>query len=324
MKTNREAAFSTETRCAGLQPAVAAPAGLRVSRRGNIGWTDSLLALAFPTALWLGSRGLPAWVRMWMLVAGEVFAVKWLMLRHARACGSKATFVQQLTFLFAWTGTDAMRFFQCGPASPTLAGPAREWALAAVKTLVGIALLIAGNQLAPTHGIPAAWLGMVGLVLLGHFGLCHLLSLAWRAVGVDAPPLMRAPVAATSLAEFWGARWNLAFAVPARELLFKPFARRIGVAGATLAVFLVSGLLHETVISLPAGAGWGLPTAYFLFQGLAVLAERSAAGHALGLGQGARGWVFMALCTAGPAYWLFHPAFAERVVLPMLSALNPT
>jgi hypothetical protein len=34
-------------------------------------------------------------------------------------------------------------------------------------------------------------------------------------------------------------------------------------AAAHLAAFAVSGLLHELAISLPVGAGYGGPTAYF-------------------------------------------------------------
>jgi len=43
---------------------------------------------------------------------------------------------------------------------------------------------------------------------------------------------------------------------------------------AILAVFFVSGLLHELVISFPAGGGWGLPTLYFVLHGGLVWLER--------------------------------------------------
>ena len=38
----------------------------------------------------------------------------------------------------------------------------------------------------------------------------------------------------------------------------------------------------------PANAGYGLPTAYFILQGMALLAEHTRAGKRLGLGQGVR------------------------------------
>ncbi len=286
---------------------------------GGIRPLDLALAFALPTGAWMVSAGLPAWLRMWVLVGAEVLAVKWLMLRFALGRGEVPTCGRQIGFLFGWAGTDATRFLRGGAEPVGLA----EWAWAMLHLLTGLVCALAGAQLIATAPLTGAWLGMAGMVLAGHLGGTELLALAWRSRGVDAPSLMRTPIAATSLADYWGARWNLAFAVPARDLLFKPLARRVGVAGATLAAFAVSGVLHETVIALPAGGGWGWPTAYFLFQGTAVLVERSRLGQALGLGKGLCGWVFVLVCTVGPAFWLFPPQFVERVVVPMLSALNP-
>ena len=71
---------------------------------------------------------------------------------------------------------------------------------------------------------------------------------------------MRMPIGAVSLTDLWSYRWNVAFRDLANPLLFRPLSNRIGVAPATLIAFIISGLLHELVISLPAGAGFGLPT----------------------------------------------------------------
>jgi alginate O-acetyltransferase complex protein AlgI len=163
---------------------------------------------------------------------------------------------------------------------------------------------------------------MVGLVLMLHFGLFHLLSVLWRTAGIDARPLMRAPLRATSVADFWSERWNRAFVDLARPLVLRPLHRPCGLGTATLAVFLASGLLHELVISVPARGGWGLPAGYFALQGLGVLVERSTAGRRLGLGAGVAGWLFTLALVAGPVYWLFHPPFVQRVVLPMMRALG--
>jgi alginate O-acetyltransferase complex protein AlgI len=166
------------------------------------------------------------------------------------------------------------------------------------------------------------WLGMLGVVLLLHFGLFHVLALFWRGNGRNVVPLMRAPLLATSLADFWGNRWNTAFNALAHNLAFRPLVRRIGVGWATLGVFLISGLIHDLVISLPARGGYGLPTAYFLVQGMGVLFERSRTGRAFGLGRGGRGWLFTFIVTAAPAFWLFHPSFIRIVILPMLHAIG--
>jgi hypothetical protein len=78
------------------------------------------------------------------------------------------------------------------------------------------------------------------------------------------------------------------------------------------------------VISLPAGAGYGLPTAYFLIQGLALLLQRSHLGRRLALSRGVAGRVFTIVVVLAPLPWLFHPPFVRNVVLPFLSAIGAT
>jgi len=52
------------------------------------------------------------------------------------------------------------------------------------------------------------------------------------------------------------------------------------------------------------------------------LFERSKPGRWLRLGHGLRGWIFSAVCTVGPAYWLFHPLFINHVILPFLRVIG--
>jgi hypothetical protein len=163
---------------------------------------------------------------------------------------------------------------------------------------------------------------MLGIILFLHFGVFELLALLWQKAGLNAKPVMRQPLFATSLADFWSTRWNTAFNALAHDLAFRPLKRKLGIRRTTLAVFLISGLIHELVISLPARAGFGFPTAYFLLQGAAILVERSPLGRRIGLGRGFRGWLFMALCAGGPAFWLFHPPFVINVILPMLDGIG--
>jgi hypothetical protein len=97
--------------------------------------------------------------------------------------------------------------------------------------------------------------------------------------------------------------------------------RRFGLTAGTLGAFLASGLLHDLVISVPVRAGYGLPTAYFLTQGLGLLVERSETGQRFGLGRGARGWLWTALIAAGPVFVLFHSWFVMRAMVPFLRAI---
>jgi len=142
--------------------------------------------------------------------------------------------------------------------------------------------------------------------------------LAWQRAGVGVRPIMQWPLASRSLSELWGKRWNLGFRKLTHTWVFLPLQKRFGVVAATLASFFASGLLHDLVISVPARGGYGLPTTYFLLQGFGVIAERSEVGKRLGLGRGARGWLWTALVAVGPLYWLFHPWFVMRVIVPFL------
>ncbi len=228
---------------------------------------------------------------------------------------------RSLGYLFLWPGMDAKPFMGEGePASKPVAG---EWLAAGFKLLLGACILWGlVFMVGEARPILAGWCGMLGIIFLLHFGSFHLLALAWRLCGVAAEPIMRASAAATSLSAFWSERWNRGFNQLAHDLIFRKTFRRIGVAWAMLLVFLASGLIHDLVIFVPAEAGFGLPTAYFLAQGIGVLIERSRLGRRLGLNCGAAGWLFMFIFTAAPAYWLFHIPFINRVMSPFLKAIG--
>lgn len=93
-------------------------------------------------------------------------------------------------------------------------------------------------------------------------------------------------------------------------------------AAAELLVFVASGGIHDLVISLPARGGYGLPTGYFVLQGLGVTVERSTLGRQLGLQKGVTARFFMFVVTAAPAFWLFHPPFVQRVIIPFMHAIH--
>ena len=153
---------------------------------------------------------------------------------------------------------------------------------------------------------------MVGMALVLHFGAFKCLALFWRRFGIPVTPIMQEPLRSRSLAEFWGRRWNSGFSIPARRYLMEPITRWLGRRWAVFMVFFVSGLLHELVISVPARAGYGLPTLYFLIQALGIIGARSVLANRLST----------LLFVAVPAVILFHPPFIYRVVLPFLNSIG--
>jgi hypothetical protein len=265
-------------------------------------------------------NSLPAWIWMWLVAFALYFAAKWTTLIQFLRSGGRVGPRRLLTYTLLWPGMDAPAFCGGEPASPTTC---REWVFATVKTGLGAAILWLGTRLpGAAHPLIAGWIGMVGIVLLLHFGMFHLLSLIWRWRGYNASPIMQAPLMSTSLSRFWGGNWNTAFSDLMRLNLFKPLVPLIGPRGPILVIFLFSGILHELVISLPARGGYGLPTAYFTLQGLGLFLERSRPGRRVGLGSGWRGWCFVALISGFPAFWLFPPVFIHHVILPMLRAIG--
>jgi hypothetical protein len=197
----------------------------------------------------------------------------------------------------------------------------REWLWVSAKTALGVVLLwVFARQ--TSQPLLQGWIGLLGLIFVLHFGSFHLISVFWRSMGIDAQPIMSNPIAAKTLSEFWGKRWNLGFRHLAHDFIFSPLHKRIGAAGAGFLVFVVSGLIHDLVISLPARGGYGLPTAYFILQGLGVMFERSKLARRFGLQNELPSRIFTIIVTAAPAFWLFHPPFVLRVMIPFMRAIH--
>jgi hypothetical protein len=286
--------------------------GAKISRPAFVGWVPIVI---FPSASFLLRDRLPPWAFMWLMSFSLFAGCKWLTWWKA----SPGSYLRSLAYLLLWPGMDAGSFLH---GSKRAQRPStNDWVFAFLKLICGVALIWVVGPRVPgllLHG----WVGMLGLIFLLHFGTFHLIALAWQRLGVDAQPIMKFPIASRSLSEFWGKRWNMGFRQLTFDLVFEPLRRRAGVAGATFSSFVVSGLIHELVISVPARAGYGLPTAYFAIQGAGVLVERSPLGKRLRLNRGVRGWFFVLIVAAAPAYWLFHPWFVISVMVPFLRAIG--
>lgn len=279
-------------------------------------WRGWLPLLVLPMAVLAAPIEWPRWVGMWVLALALFVGCKWLTWRRTPV---RAPRWKQWAYWFAWPGMDAVAFFQGVARRPTT----NEWLFAMTKITLGLVLLCGVvPRLPPALPYLVGWVGMVGLMFVLHFGLFHLLACWWQARGIDAKPLMVWPLLATSCSDFWGRRWNTAFRDLTHRFLFRPCVRRWGPCAALVLGFVGSGLVHDLVISVPAGGGYGGPTVFFLVQGGAVVVERSAFGRRLGLGQGWRGWLFTASALLVPVYWLFHPPFVEGVIVPFLRFLG--
>lgn len=261
------------------------------------------------------------WVFMWELSIAIYVSLKVLSLTMASGAG-RVPFWKQAAYLIAWPGMDVDAFLGIRTIPVKRAG-LLEWLFAAAKLVLGIGLLWIGiPSVASCDERIVGWVGMMGIVFTLHFGLFHLLSCCWRSLGVAAVPIMNWPIASQGLTEFWGRRWNLAFRDLTHQFLFQPLIHRLGPVGALMAGFFVSGLVHDLVISWPSASGWGLPTMFFLLQGVGIVFERSHWGRQLGLGRGLVGRLYCLTLILLPSPMLFHQGFLSRVILPFLTAIG--
>ena len=283
------------------------------------GWGPLIIlpvaVLLFTPAQW------PRWVFMWLLSFVIFAGCKWLTWRRTPA--PDAHWWQHAGYLFAWPGLDARAFLSSEPLPEKERPGLSESVAAVIKIIIGVALFWGVARVVPREQIIlTGWVGMIGLILMLHFGSFRLLSCAWRSLGINARPLMNRPLASNSVSEFWGRRWNTAFRDLTHRFLFRPLNSRLGPRPAILAGFVFSGIIHDVVISVPAGGGYGWPTLFFGTQAVAMLAERSRPGRAVGLGRGGRGWLFTMLALTLPAYGLFHPTFVKNIIVPFMQALG--
>jgi hypothetical protein len=264
-------------------------------------------------------NALQPWVFMWAICFALFFGCKWLTWWQGRRPGVPVW--RNLAYLFAWPGMDAREFLDAGRRAPR--PQIFSWLVAILRTLFGVWLLWGLTPVVPASlFLLKGWTGMTGVIFILHFGTFDLLALAWQRLGVTARPLMNSPILSKSLGEFWGHRWNTAFNKIAHDLVFRPLHRRMGAAAATMMTFLASGLVHDLILSVPARAGYGLPTAYFLLQGAGLLLERSRLGKRfISLHEGF-GRLFTVALTVLPAFWLFNPPFIRNVILLMLQAIG--
>jgi hypothetical protein len=216
-----------------------------------------------------------------------------------------------------WYGMQPRQFLRGektapGAPVPTVTG----WLL---NLLTGVLLLWGVPYLLPaaTPLTVRFWIALVGATFLVLIARLDFAALIFRVMGFAVEKLWDCPVAATTLGDFWGQRWNRIVSGMLREVLFLPIARRAGTRVALFAVFAYSGLYHE-MVSFIAEAGYGGPFLYFMLQYLGVAAEnlrpvRRQFQRRPWLG---RVWTFAVVVL--PVGLFLHPVLVDDYLLPML------
>jgi alginate O-acetyltransferase complex protein AlgI len=269
----------------------------------------------------------PAVLRMTAIIFALLWSFKALVSVEEQVAGKpRLPALKWWIFAVGWLGMRPTEFLSLGGE------PRHGWQELLVKgarRLVLGLLLVALAVTLGAHTSSAAWdvrtglatgLLLTGLSLTFHFGLLNLLAGWWRWCGANCRSLFRAPALATSLSEFWGQRWNLAFSEMTSIAIVRPLRSLVGTPVATLIAFLFSGLLHELAISLPVRAGYGLPMAFFMLHGMAVLIEQMLARAGLAVNRNpAIGRLWTAAWVLLPLPLLFHAAFLQGCVWQLVS-----
>jgi hypothetical protein len=221
-----------------------------------------------------------------------------------------------------WPGLRPQPFLRDAAPTPEPRPPLAVTSL--VNLTAGAALLWLVPLLLPTStsALVRIGVGIAGFCLVLLFGVMDGWAALLRRGGVPVEKLWRNPPAASSLADFWGSRWNRIFSGFARDMIFLPLGRVAGARLASLAVFLFAGLLHEWAWSAAARGGYGGPTLYFVLQGLLVQAESTAAGRRLLRRHAAVGRLWTWLAVLIPLPLALHQPYLRGFVVPHLVALG--
>jgi alginate O-acetyltransferase complex protein AlgI len=222
----------------------------------------------------------------------------------------------RLVAYFIWIGVQPRPFLP--GYTPPRTAPRPTWRGFLLNLLIGIVFLWGVPLLLPagTPLLVRAWAGLAGWAFLRLFAGFDLLALVYRELGFPVEKPWDNPAVATSLRDFWGRRWNRLMSGMLRDLLFIPLARWVGVVGATAAVFVYSGVLHEFVSVLARG-GYGGPLLYFLIQGGGFLLEGTRLGRFL-VRWPWLGWCWTMLVVVGPVALVAPPALLYDVIVPIL------
>jgi hypothetical protein len=242
-----------------------------------------------------------SWLLM-MLYVGMMFVC--LKAATWQTAGSKKT-INGMCYAALWVGMNPIEFEGKNTGhSPLISGT--------LSLTVGIIMSLVTLQ--QNNEVIRATMLFITMFFIFHFGLLELNARIWQKLGKNVKPIMDAPWKAKTLSEFWGKRWNMAFRDAAHLIIFNPLRKKVGTKVAIFAVFLFSGIVHEAVISVPAGGGYGGPMIYFLLQFIGLILQKKwrFLNHPIFT------WVFLLL----PLPMLFHGPFLLNVFLPLSNKIG--
>jgi hypothetical protein len=141
--------------------------------------------------------------------------------------------------------------------------------------------------------------GIILLYTLAEF-LKDLVQFCFLASGAAMHPIHDTPIAARSLRDFWGKRWNRVVSAWLHRFVFLPLARQHHPNLGLFCACLVSGAIHAWVAWVGLGAFAAFEMAVFFgLQGVFILAEDRLHVHAWPVPL-ARAWTLAILLATSP------------------------
>ncbi|XP_021759056.1 probable long-chain-alcohol O-fatty-acyltransferase 5 [Chenopodium quinoa] len=196
-----------------------------------------------------------------------------------------------------------------------------------LKVLIYSLIIIAGyfsnyNKSLHPNVLLGVYCCIVYLNLEIVMGVCN--KIVGSILGLELSPPFDEPYLSTSLQDFWGRRWNLMVSDVLRYTVYFPvrafwenhIGKRWAQVVATMAAFVVSGLMHELLFFYITRASptWEV-TCFFLLHGLCLVIE---IGLKRGLGFGELHWALAGPLTVGfvmvTGFWLFFPQFVRNKI----------
>jgi Membrane bound O-acyl transferase family len=133
-------------------------------------------------------------------------------------------------------------------------------------------LTLGGGLAGPTRLLTRTVLGAALIYGLSEVA-GELVRLLHLIAGIEVQPLHRTPIAARSITEFWGRRWNLLVNQWLNEIVFRPLARLKHPAIGLVAAFGASAAIHGWMYAPIGVQAVMMIMAFFLVQAAIVLVE---------------------------------------------------